>query len=121
MSMGKWVLAGALLLGGGSMLIAADEPATTQPTEAKPEHAARLTQPWSKLKSLTPEQTAQIEKLHATALEQTKQIEAKEHDDIMALLTPAQVTELKEVEDKMKAERKEKAAERRKAATQAAE
>lgn len=121
MSMGKWVLAGALLLGGGSLLIAADEPATTQPAETKPAHPARLTQPWSKLKSLTPEQITQIEKIHADALEQTKKIDAKEHDDIMALLTPEQVTELKSAEEKLKTDRKEKAAERRKATTQAAQ
>jgi Spy/CpxP family protein refolding chaperone len=121
MSMGKWVMIGALVLGGGSMLIAAEEPATTQPAEAKPAHAARLTQPWSRLKSLTPEQTAQIEKIHADALEQIKKIDAKEHDDIMALLTPDQVTELKAAEDKLKADRKEKMAERKKATTQAAE
>jgi Spy/CpxP family protein refolding chaperone len=121
MSMGKWVMIGALVLGGGSMLIAADQPATTQPAEMKPAHPLRLTQPWSKMKSLTPEQTATIEKIHADALEQTKKIEAKEHDDILAVLTPEQLTELKAVEEKIKADRKEKTSERKKATTQAAE
>jgi len=67
------------------------------------------------IKTLTPEQTTQIEKLHSDAAEQIKKIELKETEDITALLTPDQVTELKAAE----AKHKEEATKRRKeAATQ---
>jgi hypothetical protein len=88
------------------MLIAADEP-TTQPTKA-----ARLVQPWSLLKTLTPDQVSQIEKIHAEANAEIKKLTTNETADITALLTPAQVAELKADE----AKRKEEAALRRKAA-----
>lgn len=121
MSMGKWILCAALAVPCATIAIADDQPATTQPTEAKPARPKKLTEPWSLMKTLTADQTAQIEKIHSDALEERKKIDAKEHDDIMALLTPDQVTELKAAEDKIKAERKEKAAERRKAATEPTE
>ncbi len=117
MVQGKWFLCAALTLATGSMLIAANvttAPAT-QPADAKP-RMRKLTQPWSFLKTLTPEQTAKIEKIHADAGEQIKKIDAKENDDIVALLTPEQVAELKAAIAKQKLERKETAAERRKEA-----
>ena len=114
MSMGKWFLCAALTLASGSMLIAADEP-TTMPTDAKPAKPKKLTQPWSLLKTLTPEQIEKIEKIHSDAADETKKIEAKETDDITALLTPDQVTELKAAEAKHKAELAQR---RKEAATQ---
>ena len=100
MASGKWFLCAALVLSSGSFLIAADEPAmpTTQPTKMM--HLRKLTKPWSSIKTLTPEQTTQIEKIHADSLEERKKIEAKEKDDIMAVLTPAQVAELTAAEAK---------------------
>jgi Spy/CpxP family protein refolding chaperone len=97
--MGKWFLCAALSLASvsisASFLSAADDTAapTTQPA-AKPARAKKLTKPWSMLTTLSPEQTASIEKIHADALEERKKIDAKEKDDIMALLTPDQVKEL---------------------------
>jgi Spy/CpxP family protein refolding chaperone len=121
MASGKWFLCAALVLVSGSILIAADAvPATpvtpaTQPSDVKPTRAKKLTLPWSMLKDLTPEQTTQIEKIHADAEDQIHKIEAKEKDDINALLTPEQATELKVDE----AKKKELAAKARKmAATQ---
>jgi Spy/CpxP family protein refolding chaperone len=106
MALGKLFLSAALVFASGSLLIAADEPATptTQPTEAKAAKPKRLTQPWSLLKTLTPEQVTQIEKIHADSSEQIKKVQAKETDDITALLTPEQVAELKVAEAKHKEE-----------------
>ena len=50
------------------------------------------------LKDLTPEQIDQIMKIHGDALVQEKKVREKEADDITAILTPAQVTEMKEAE-----------------------
>ena len=119
MSSGKWFVSAALLFTTGSMLLGADEPKSiptpaTQPSEAKPTRTRKLTEPWSMLKTLTPEQTTQIEKIHADAVEQTKKVVAKEHDDITAILTPDQLNELKVAEGKHAMELKERGASRKK-------
>jgi Spy/CpxP family protein refolding chaperone len=119
MALGKWFLCAALTLTSGSLLIAADAPAT-QPAEGKAVHTRKLTEPWVLLKTLTPEQTSQIEKIHADSLEERKKIDAKEHDDIMAILTPDQKTELKEAMAKQKAERSEKTGHKKAATTEPA-
>jgi Spy/CpxP family protein refolding chaperone len=116
--LGTWTLGAAVMLTSTTYLIADDTP--TPPTTApagsslKLGHKMKLDKPWSEIKSLTPEQTDKIEKIHADALEQEKKIKEKEQDDIAALLTPAQVDEVKAVEAKDAAERKMKAAERAK-------
>jgi Spy/CpxP family protein refolding chaperone len=122
MLLGKSFLCAGLVLTSGAFLIAAGTPAApaspaTQPTETKPKRAQKLTEPWSLLKTLTPDQVTQIEKIHSDSHEQIDKIEAKEKDDITALLTPDQVTELKVDEAKQKSERKGRSAERKKEAT----
>ncbi len=114
---GKWMLCAAAVVLSGSLLVSAEdpkpaEPSTTQPTEGHM-RLHKLVKPWSDLKDLTPEQTDQIIKLHADAVIQEDKIKKKENDDIMALLTPAQVTELKVAEVKAREEASERAKERR--------
>ncbi len=107
-------LAGLVLL-GSSMLIAADDamaPAT-QPTEETTHHR-KLVQPWGEMTSLTDDQKEQIEKIHQASLDAEKQLRDKERADIEALLTDDQKQELKKVEEDAAAERKERAASRRK-------
>jgi Spy/CpxP family protein refolding chaperone len=123
MSLGKSILSASLIFATGSIILAADAPKATPTTKpaptTRPTKAKKLVEPWSMLKDLTPEQTAQIEKIHADALEQTKKIIAKETDDINAILTPQQQTELKIDEAQKRLGASEKSAERRKeAATQ---
>jgi hypothetical protein len=115
-SLGKYVLSATLLFVTGSFLIAADAPKAAPPA-TQPAKTGRLVEPWNLLKTLTPQQTTQIEKIHADALEQEKKIKQKEGDDILALLTPDQQTELKMAEAKHKQELKEKNAAKKKAAT----
>jgi hypothetical protein len=112
MFMGKRSAFAAVLLASASLLLAADAP-TTQPT-------AKLIKPYSLLKDLTPEQSVQIEKIHKGYLEEQHKLEIKQKDDIAAVLTPAQATELIALEDKAKAEAKLKMAEKKKAATEPA-
>ena len=122
MTQGKWMVAAAAAVVGGAMLTAgrvgaapATEPAavpgaTTKPAVAKASHH-RLTKPWSDLKSLTPKQQDQIYKIHEDAFDQEKKLKEKEHDDVVALLTPEQQAELPDAEGKAKSDRKEKIAE----------
>ena len=121
MVLGKWVLGSAVLLMTGSLLVAADDPAmpTTQPVEKK-HTMKKLPEPWSMLKSLTPEETTQIEKIHSDAVAQGDKIKEKETDDINAVLTPDQKTELAAAEAKIKADRKEHLKKKKTATTEPA-
>ena len=118
MSMGKRVLYAALGIASVSMTmaIAADEPAAPA---TQPSAPVKLFEPYTLLKDLTPEQSAQIEKIHKDFLEERRKLETKQKDDIAAVLTPAQATELIQAEDKLKAEQKKKLADKKKAATPA--
>jgi hypothetical protein len=71
---------------------------TTRPRS----NAARLTQPWSKMTTLTNEQVNQIADIHRKTLADVKAIEAKERTDIVALLTDEQRIELNRVENPSK-------------------
>jgi Spy/CpxP family protein refolding chaperone len=123
MSLGKWFLSAALVFASGSLLLADDavKPAmpaapATQPVDAKAMKPKKLVEPWNLLKTLTPDQVATISKIHGEALEQERKIRDKERDDIIALLTPQQLTELKVAEAKKTAEAKERNAEKKKEA-----
>jgi Spy/CpxP family protein refolding chaperone len=106
---GLLAIASACLLVSGSVLLAADEEApATQPTAAH-HRASKLIKPYSELKSLTDDQIDKIEKIHAEALETEKEARAKEQTAIDGVLTDAQKAELKAVEEKAAADRKEKA------------
>ena len=73
----------------------------------KPETAkGRLTQPWSKISSLTDDQKAKIKEIHSKSLEEQKAIKDKENADIMALLNDEQKTEAKSLMDQMTASKK---------------
>jgi hypothetical protein len=65
-------------------------------------NASRLTQPWSKMTTLTNEQINQIADIHRKSLAEIKAIEAKERSDIVALLTDEQKIELNRVENPSK-------------------
>jgi Spy/CpxP family protein refolding chaperone len=75
---------------------------------AKPDTSSkvRLTQPWSKISSLTDEQKTKIKEIHAKSLAEQKAIKEKENADIMALLNDEQKTEAKSLMDQMTASKK---------------
>ena len=103
MSLKKCLYAGGLAVVMGSALLAAKPEAGTETDSAarKPGHA-RLTKPWNELKDLTEDEKTKILAVHQKAVDEMHEIEAKEHKDIMALLTDAQQKEVETVEAKDK-------------------
>ncbi|HMB96360.1 MAG TPA: hypothetical protein VKK61_10000 [Tepidisphaeraceae bacterium] len=93
-----------------SISLRADD-ATTQPAKEK-EATPHVPSPYSKL-TLTDDQKTKIGDLHQKATSEIKAIEKQEDDDIMALLTDDQKTELKKIEDDRKAQAKAKRAEKK--------
>ena len=120
-----WVAAAlAVAVAGGATVraVADDKTApsatpTSQPATAHTTGRHKLTEPWDEMKTLTPEQTQQIEKIHADALEQEKKIRDKERDDIDALLKPEQLKEVDAILAAKKEAAKEKAAAKHMATT----
>jgi Spy/CpxP family protein refolding chaperone len=109
----KWMVIFAAVSMTGSILIAADEMAapTTEPTAEH--HRSWLVKPWSDLTTLTDEQKAKIEKIHADSTEAQREIRDKERADIEALLTTDQKGQLMTMEADETAERKERAAKKK--------
>lgn len=107
---GKLIVACIALLLSGSWLIAADEgPSAAPPAAGASARKSKLVKPWSDL-TLTDDQKAKIESIHAVALEAEKAARAKERTEIEALLSPEQKTQLQALEGKTGAARKERAA-----------
>src|SRR5215212_1294105 len=107
-----WMGAGAALALGCALMVgqvgrvgAADE----KPKAAAPA-SVKLVKPWSDLTSLTDDQKSKINDVHQKALAQMSEIRKQEKGDIMALLTDAQKTELKDIAAKEKKEDAAKAA-----------
>ncbi len=118
-----------VLLGGAALLFAeepkadpasdaaapaaANDPAVTAAKEAGQDtkaqvKKARLTKPWKDLASLSQEQQTQIAAIHRKAVQEIKQIERREREEIMALLSAEQKSELQALTDKAATERKAK-------------
>jgi FtsZ-interacting cell division protein ZipA len=79
--------------------VRAAEEASDKP---KKQPAARLTQPWSKIASLSDEQKTQIRAIHAKAVADKKAIEEKERQDILTLLNDEQKAEAQKLMDEQK-------------------
>jgi Spy/CpxP family protein refolding chaperone len=102
MSVSKALLFGGAALLMGSVLAAAPkDPAGAGDAAAHKGHG-RLTKPWNELKDLTDDEKTKILTIHQKALDEIKDIEAKENTDILATLTDAQKAEVKEIEAKDK-------------------
>lgn len=111
----KTLATAVILTGIAGFSVRADE-ATTQPSESsspttKPAASGnvRVVKRWN-LPSLTPEQKQKISDIHKQALADSKAVDQKEEDDIMAVLTDDQKAEIKKMEDDKKAESKAKRA-----------
>ena len=103
---------------------AEDKPAGSsdaKPAAAEKKGAGRLTQPWSKISSLSDEQKEKIKAIHAKANDEVKAIHDKEHSDIVALLTDEQKNELKSVEEATASAKKTASAEKKEQAAAAAD
>jgi Spy/CpxP family protein refolding chaperone len=75
----------------------------------KPAKPPRLVKPWSGLGDLTPEQQTKIAEIRKAYNEQRKALDAKEHDEVMALLTDEQKAEIEKMTEKKTVEGKKKA------------
>jgi len=64
--------------------------------------SGRLTQPWSKIESLSDEQKTKIKEIHGKAVADKKAIDDKERADILALLTDEQKAEAQKFLDEQK-------------------
>lgn len=103
-------LSAALVLGGSSVSRAEDKPAASD-KPAKKEgkaKAVRLTKPWSSISSLTEDQKSKIAELHKKSIDEKKEVEKRENDAIMAVLTDEQKAEVKSMQEKDTTEKKMK-------------
>lgn len=116
----------AVVLAGAAFVIAADDAkpeaapqadAVTAADEAseRPDKRAdkkakpvRLTKPWKMLTSLSEEQRTQIAQIHRKAIDEIKVIEAREREEIMAVLSDEQKSELTALMEQEAAARKAK-------------
>ena len=107
-----FVLTFVLGISGSTLLLHADD-ATTQPTKTeKKAKSPRLIAPYSKLDGLTDEQKEKIVAIHKQELEDRKKLEAKEADDVKAILTDDQKTQLDTLLEDTSAKRKSKTADK---------
>ena len=71
-------------------------------TGEKKAMSGRLTQPWSKIDSLSDDQKTKIKEIHSKAVADKKAIDDKERADIMALLNDEQKAEAQKFLDEQK-------------------
>ena len=64
--------------------------------------SGRLTQPWSKIESLSDEQKTKIKEIHGKAVADKKAIDDKERADILVLLNDEQKAEAQKLLDEQK-------------------
>lgn len=87
----------------------------TQPVSAatvKAVESARVYGDYAKLSNLTAEQKVKISEIQSKIRQQIKQLEEQEENEVLALLTEAQLAELAANRDEVKTERSSKARER---------
>jgi Spy/CpxP family protein refolding chaperone len=105
MSMSKSLWVGGVAILMGSALYAAKPEAPAPAADAPAAHhgKGRLTKPWNELKDLTDDEKVKVLAIHQKAIDEIHDIEAKEHADILAVLTPDQKKEIAAIEAKEKA------------------
>lgn len=121
MRISKSLLACAAALVMGTALLAADSaaPGGSSDSTPAPRHArVRLTKPWNQLKDLTEDEKAKILEIHQKAVDEVKAIDAKEHADILAVLSDEQKKEVATIE--LKDKEAQRASRRKSATTQPA-
>ena len=97
----------SMLLAVSATFVRAQE-ATTQPSAR-----ARLPRDFAQISSLTDDQKSQILAIREGADGEIRKLEAKEKDDEESVLTDAQKSELKEIDEKLASERAARSAEAR--------
>lgn len=122
MKSAKWFAMLVAVMIGFAISVHAEESAADKPEKAdkskseqrvdKPK-TYRLISPYNKLESLTAEQEEQLKAVHGRYLEQIKSLQQQEKEEMMAILTDDQKSELQRIDEQAKAARKAKAAEKR--------
>ena len=106
---GTVLMGGLVMLAGTAFLVAAPAVKSGDSANSTARHSnVRLTKPWSEMNSLTDAEKNKILDIHRKAVEQIHEIETREKQDIMALLTPAQKKEVEDIETRDKQEQKER-------------
>ena len=95
---------GVLMFVGAGVWVHAQEA-----EKPKKNPSARLTQPWSKISTLTDEQKTKIREIHGKAVADKKAIDDKERTDCLAVLNDAQKAEA----EKLLADQQSKATEKK--------
>ncbi len=128
MKYAKWVVIGVVALSlTGVALRAADEqkPADSTKTETKDEKKSsgggRLVQPYSKMTSLSDDQKDKIAAIHKDFNAQRKELDKKEREQIMALLSDDQKKEVEKLEGEKKSGGAKKSASDSKASEKASD
>jgi hypothetical protein len=97
MSVGKGLLSGGLMLLMGVAVLAA--PGDNNTGQSAPRRSrAGLTRPWNQLKDLTGDEKSKIIDIHRKAADEIREIRAKEHADILVLLSEDQKKEIVQIE-----------------------
>lgn len=100
----RWVVVMCVCLLSAMVWVRAAD--SEKPVAPKTRTSARLTQPWSKMTTLSDEQKSQIKAIHSKANQAIKAIHEQEMSDIMALLSDDQKAEAQKVIDQHTASRK---------------
>lgn len=101
----QWIISFTGILAIAVAVQAADP--TTKPSPTTRAAGGRLFAPYSKLTSLDDEQRTKIREIHRKALSDKREIEAKETEEITALLKDDQKKELHDIEEKDAAAKKQ--------------
>jgi hypothetical protein len=96
-----------------AIVAAIAQDATTMPSEEHRTTRTRMVAPFNLLSDLSDDQKSKIADIHRDELAQEHALRAKEHDDIMALLSDDQKKELDDALARTAAERKAVTEERR--------
>ena len=100
-------LSGAAVIVGAALMLARPAGGEDNAASAPRRQArVRLTKPWNELKDLTADEKTRILEIHQKAIDQIHEIEAKEHQDILAMLTDEQKKEVAAIEAKDKESRR---------------
>jgi Spy/CpxP family protein refolding chaperone len=95
---GMGAIAAAALIALSATTFAADgdKPATPAGNSVSKSEVkgVRLIKPYSELRDLTPEQTTKLKEIHKKYAEEIKDLEAKQKEEMTAVLTDAQKKEL---------------------------
>jgi hypothetical protein len=96
MATSKWLAGLSVIVLGAALVTGQQQQSTTQPAQQTQRRASRgrLTQPWTAIKDLSDDVKAKIIAIHRKTLDERAALDARERDDIFALLNDEQKKEV---------------------------